>query len=78
MALSGGAPLGWGLWLTLFGSYTFYRQRSGGRQADQVDADQNQVRIGLQIGYPISLDCSPETRTGPSATRKRVRRRGVK
>jgi hypothetical protein len=40
---------------SLFGGYTFFRQR-GGSSANQVDIDQNRVRVGLQFGYPFNFD----------------------
>jgi hypothetical protein len=40
----------------LFGGYEFIHQRTRNSSTQQVDADQNRVRIGLQIGYPFSLD----------------------
>jgi hypothetical protein len=41
---------------SVFGGYTFLRQRTGGASATQLDVDQNRVRFGLQFGYPISFD----------------------
>jgi len=41
---------------SVFGGYEFVRQRTANSSTTQVDADQNRVRIGLQIGYPLSLD----------------------
>jgi hypothetical protein len=40
----------------LFAGYEFIHQRTGNSSTQQVDADQNRVRIGLQVGYPFSLD----------------------
>jgi hypothetical protein len=40
----------------LFGGYTFLRQRTGGSSSIQLDADQNRIRFGLQLGYPINFD----------------------
>ena len=40
----------------LFGGYTFLRQRTGGSSSTQIDADQNRVRFGLQLGYPFNFD----------------------
>jgi hypothetical protein len=40
----------------LFGSYTFLYQRTGGASSSQVDVDQNRVRFGVQLGYPINFD----------------------
>ncbi len=42
-------------YVTIFGSYTFLRERTGGSSTDQVNADQNRVKFGVQLGYPISL-----------------------
>jgi hypothetical protein len=39
-----------------FAGYEFVHQRTGRESTQQVDADQNRVRVGLQIGYPFSLD----------------------
>jgi hypothetical protein len=41
---------------SLFGGYTFLHQRTGGASTQQVDVDQNRVRIGLQFGYPFNID----------------------
>lgn len=41
---------------SVFGGYTFLRQRTGGSSSTQVDVDQNQVRFGLQFGYPFNFD----------------------
>jgi hypothetical protein len=43
-------------YVTVFGGYTFLLQRTGGSSANQVDIDQNRVRVGLQFGYPINFD----------------------
>ena len=43
-------------YVSLFGGYTFLHQRTGGRSTQQVDVDQNRVRVGLQFGYPFNLD----------------------
>jgi hypothetical protein len=43
-------------YVTAFGGYTFFLQRTGGSSANQVDIDQNRVRVGLQFGYPINFD----------------------
>src|SRR3989442_820412 len=40
----------------LVGGYTFFRQRTGGSSATQIDVDQNRIRFGLQFGYPINFD----------------------
>jgi len=41
---------------SIFGSYTFLQQRTGGSSSTQVDVDQNRVRFGLQFGYPLNFD----------------------
>jgi len=41
---------------TLFGGYTFLRQRTGGSSTSKIDVDQNRVRFGLLFGYPINFD----------------------
>src|SRR4030095_5901597 len=41
------------------GSYSFFLQRSGGSTlsgGSNPDVDQNRVRFGLQVGYPINFD----------------------
>jgi hypothetical protein len=43
-------------YVSAFGGYTFFWQRTGGSSTDQVDIDQNRVRVGLQFGYPINFD----------------------
>ena len=43
-------------YITIFGGYNFLRQRTGGGATTQLDADQNRVRLGLQFGYPLSLN----------------------
>ena len=43
-------------YVSLFGGYTFLHQRTGGASSQQVDVDQNRVRVGLQFGYPFNLD----------------------
>ena len=43
-------------YVALFGGYTFLRQRTGGSSSIQLDADQNRIRFGLQLGYPINFD----------------------
>jgi len=40
--------------LSAVGSYSFFLQRSGG--PSNADVDQNRVRFGLQVGYPINFD----------------------
>jgi len=39
--------------VSAYGGYAFFVQRSGGSQAD---VDQNRVRFGLQFGYPFNFD----------------------
>jgi hypothetical protein len=41
---------------SLFGGYTFFWQRTGGSSSNQVDVDQNRVRLGVQFGYPFNFD----------------------
>ena len=44
-------------YVSLFGGYTLFQQRTGGTSSSgQADADQNRVRFGLQFGYPINFD----------------------
>jgi hypothetical protein len=42
-------------YVSVFGGYTFFWQRTGGSSTTQADIDQNRVRLGLQFGYPINL-----------------------
>lgn len=42
--------------VSVFGGYQFLRQRTGGSSTQQVDVDQNRVRLGLQFGYPFNFD----------------------
>ena len=47
--------------VSVFGGYTFFQQRSGGASSARAssagaDVDQNRVRFGLQFGYPINFD----------------------
>lgn len=42
--------------VSVFGGYTFFQQRTGGSSGVQFDVDQNQVRFGVQFGYPINFD----------------------
>ena len=42
-------------YVTLFGGYSFFHQRTI-RPSIDPDIDQNRVRFGLQLGYPISFD----------------------
>jgi hypothetical protein len=41
---------------SLFGGYTFLHQRTGASSSTKIDVDQNVVRFGLQLGYPIDFD----------------------
>jgi hypothetical protein len=41
--------------VSAFGGYAFFVQRSGG-SSTQANVDQNRVRFGLQFGYPINFD----------------------
>ena len=43
-------------YISVFGTYTFYRQRNESSSANAADVDQNRVFIGLQFGYPFSFD----------------------
>jgi hypothetical protein len=43
-------------YVSVFGGYTFFEQRTGAGASREVDADQTRVRIGLQFGYPINFD----------------------
>ena len=43
-------------YVSVFGGYTFFQQRTGGSSTTQVEADQNRIRFGLQFGYPINFD----------------------
>ena len=44
-------------YVTAFGGYSFIRQRVGqSSTTPDVDADVNQVRVGLQFGYPVGFD----------------------
>ena len=44
-------------YVTLFGGYTFLRQRVGSKSTTpDVDADQNRVKVGVQFGYPFAFD----------------------
>ena len=56
ITLSLGATYQIAQYASLFGGYTFFRQRTGGSSSTQGDADQNRVRFGLQVGYPINFD----------------------
>src|SRR5262249_18715818 len=41
--------------VSAYGGYVFFVQRSGG-SSTQDNVDQNRVRFGLQFGYPINFD----------------------
>src|SRR5438093_9976466 len=41
---------------SVLGGYTFFQQRTTGSSSVQIDADQNRVRFGVQLGYPINFD----------------------
>ena len=41
-------------WITLFGGYNFFRQRTGSSSTVKADVDQNRVRVGVQLGYPYN------------------------
>jgi hypothetical protein len=45
-------------YVSAFGGYTFFFQRTGGSSStnQRVDVDQNRVRFGLTFGYPINFD----------------------
>jgi hypothetical protein len=43
-------------YVSAFGGYTFFLQRTGGSSTTRNDVDQNRVRFGLQFGYPINFD----------------------
>jgi opacity protein-like surface antigen len=44
-------------YVTVFGGYSFLRQRFGQSSTTQdFDADQNRVKVGIQFGYPIAFD----------------------
>jgi len=43
-------------YVSLFGEYRFLRQRTAGSSAQQVDVDQNRIRIGVQFGYPFTFN----------------------
>lgn len=42
--------------VSVFGGYTFFQQRTGGSSSVRADVDQDRVRVGLQFGYPINFD----------------------
>ncbi len=44
-------------YITVFGGYSFLRQRLGSASTTpDFDADQNRVKVGLQFGYPFAFD----------------------
>ena len=43
-------------YVTLFASYTYFRQRTGHSASQQLDVDQNVARVGFQFGYPFRFD----------------------
>jgi hypothetical protein len=44
-------------YITVFGGYTFLRQRVGSKSTTpDFDADQNRVKVGVQFGYPFAFD----------------------
>jgi hypothetical protein len=43
-------------YVSVFGGYTFLRQRTGGASTLQVDANQNRIKAGLQFGYPFNFN----------------------
>jgi len=43
-------------YVSVFAGYAFLHQRTGGSSSQQIDADQNRVRVGVQFGYPINFD----------------------
>ena len=44
-------------YITVFGGYSFLRQRVGQSSTTQdFDADANRVKVGIQFGYPIAFD----------------------
>ena len=42
--------------VSAFGGYTFFVQRTGGPSSTATNVDQNRVQFGLQLGYPINFD----------------------
>jgi hypothetical protein len=42
--------------VSVFGGYRFFQQRTGGSSTFQVNSDQNLVRFGVQVGYPFNFD----------------------
>jgi hypothetical protein len=42
--------------VSVFGGYRFFQQRTGGSSTLGADADQNLVRFGVQFGYPFNFD----------------------
>jgi predicted porin len=43
-------------YVSIFGDYEFFQQRTSGSSTSQLDVDQHRVRFGLQFGYPIRFD----------------------
>jgi hypothetical protein len=44
-------------YVTVFGGYSFFRQRVGRFSTTlDFDADQNRVKVGIQFGYPMGFD----------------------
>jgi hypothetical protein len=63
VSLSLGATYQITRFVSAYGSYVFFMQRSGGSSTQasggsstQADVDQNRVTFGLQFGYPINFD----------------------
>lgn len=56
LTLSLGASYQVARFVSVFGGYTFFQQRTGASSSQQFDADQNVVRFGVQFGYPINFD----------------------
>ncbi|MGH7304617.1 MAG: hypothetical protein ACRELZ_15090, partial [Candidatus Rokuibacteriota bacterium] len=42
--------------VSVFGEYQFFWQRTSGDPAARIDVDQNRVRVGVQFGYPFVFD----------------------
>jgi len=44
-------------YMTVFGGYSFFRQRVGSNSTTpEFDADQNRVKFGVRFGYPFAFD----------------------
>jgi opacity protein-like surface antigen len=44
-------------YVTVFGGYSFLRQRLGSSSTTpDFDADENRVKVGVQFGYPFAFD----------------------